>query len=80
MASPTPHDDGSKAALINGVGWFGASITLIFVATRLYARARLVHAVGWDDYIMVAALVRSFPVYYLRFTIYNSKGIFWSIK
>jgi len=49
MASPKPHDDGSKAALINGVGWFGASITLIFVATRLYARARLVHAVGWDD-------------------------------
>ena len=57
MASLAPSDHGSKAVLINGVCWFGAFMASLAVATRIYARARLVQAIGKDDYLMIAALV-----------------------
>ena len=63
MASLMLDDDGSKAVLIHGISWFGASMAFKFVATRLYVHDRLVHEVGVDDYLMVAALVYPFSIY-----------------
>lgn len=62
MASPgmpkPPGGDVDRSPVVLGVYWAEAVVAIIMVSLRMYAR-RLTHAIGWDDWTMLIALVRS---------------------
>ena len=55
MDDPTLNASRSKAILI--VTSIFLAISLISVALRIFVRTRIVRAFGWDDSIMVLAMV-----------------------
>lgn len=60
MATSTralPGDDDKGPAILGAITTTTV-LAIIFVVTRLYARIRVVRAVGPDDYFVVAALVK----------------------
>jgi hypothetical protein len=59
MEAPTLDASRSKAVLI--VTSVFLAISLISVALRIFVRTRIVRAFGWDDTIMVVAMVSTPP-------------------
>lgn len=49
------HED--LGPTLNAVGWTEAAIATILVGIRLFVRTKIVKHLGWDDYLMVLALV-----------------------
>lgn len=49
----------NRGALILTVIWVECAIACIFVAARVYARTRLIHNMGIDDWMILWALVNS---------------------
>jgi hypothetical protein len=58
---PPPPDYASEANTVIGVSAFLCAWATVFVAVRIYTRARIVQKVGIDDYLAVVSLVR--PTY-----------------
>ena len=56
--SPSPHTV-DIATIVSYSVLLGLALILVFL--RLYVRARILHALGWDDFFMVLALVRLTP-------------------
>ena len=46
----------SKGSALLAVYWTQFAIALSFVSLRVYARC-LIHALGWDDFFMLLAMV-----------------------
>lgn len=49
--------------MTNAVLWVEVVVFAIFVALRLYTRISILNAVGPDDYLVCAALVRTVSFY-----------------
>jgi hypothetical protein len=56
MPSPLPPHVGKGLGLL-AVTWVEAGIGLLFLAARLYTRAKIVRNAGWDDWTMIFATV-----------------------
>ena len=54
--------DGSDSPKLLAIYWVQFVLALIFVCLRIYAR-RLIHGLGWDDWVILAAMVRDFIDY-----------------
>ena len=52
----------NRGSAINTLGWIECSISIVLVAARIYTRARLTHNVGIDDWTVLLALVRLYPI------------------
>ena len=50
---------GSQAMITEAVVWTLAPLAIIVVSLRFYTRAFIVRRIGWDDWIMLLATVRS---------------------
>lgn len=50
---------GGLGPMLNAVLWVQVVISLVFVGLRIYTRSRILHSVGPDDYLVMAALVSS---------------------
>jgi hypothetical protein len=60
---PQYYLDESRAPTIQGVMWTMAIVPLVFVLMRLYVRVALRRVFGWDDFIIIIALVSTqYPV------------------
>jgi hypothetical protein len=60
---PQYYLDDSRAPTIQGVMWTMAIVPLVFVLMRLYVRVALRRVFGWDDFIIIIALVSTqYPV------------------
>lgn len=46
-------------ATMNAVGWTEASVAIVLLGARLFTRVKIVQHIGWDDYLMVMAVVSS---------------------
>jgi len=49
----------SLASTIGGVAWSLAAVSLIVVAMRFYTRIFVLRRVGWDDWVMLLAMVNT---------------------
>ncbi|KAM0549537.1 hypothetical protein ACHAPJ_009353 [Fusarium lateritium] len=56
---------GGLGPMINAVLWVQVVIFAVFVGLRLYTRAKILHSVGADDYLVIVALV--FQIIYSAF-------------
>jgi len=54
---PQSYEDESRAPTVQGVMWTMAIVPLVFVSLRLYVRVALRRVFGWDDLIIVIAIV-----------------------
>jgi hypothetical protein len=53
----------SRAPTVQGVMWTMAIVPLVFVLMRLYVRVAVRRVFGWDDFIIIIALVSTqYPV------------------
>jgi hypothetical protein len=60
MATPngtSQLQDVSRGMIINAINWLGVSLSIIFVAARVYTRTALMRAFGWDDALLILATV-----------------------
>ncbi|CAG1969855.1 unnamed protein product [Fusarium graminearum] len=48
---------GGLGPMLNAVLWVQVVISLVFVGLRIYTRSRILHSVGPDDYLVMAALI-----------------------
>ena len=62
----------SRAPLVQGVMWTMSIVPLFFVCGRLYVRVFLKRVFGWDDFIIIVAIVSNFP---FPFCLINCAGI-----
>lgn len=53
----------SRAPLVQGVMWTMSIVPLFFVCVRLYVRVYLKRVFGWDDFIIIIAIVSVFPLF-----------------
>lgn len=51
----------SRGPLVQGVMWTMSIVPLFFVCGRLYVRVCLKRVFGWDDFIIIVAIVSNFP-------------------
>lgn len=61
---PSPHGDQNVGGALYGVALASVIIALIAVCSRTFVRARIVHALGWDDWIIILAIVSKYSSYY----------------
>lgn len=54
----------SRAPILQGVMWTVAIVPLMFVAMRLYVRIYLRRVFGWDDFIIIIAIVSLSSFFY----------------
>lgn len=54
---PPSYLDESRAPTVQGVMWTMAIVPLVFVLMRLYVRVVLRRVFGWDDFIIIIAVV-----------------------
>jgi hypothetical protein len=47
----------SRSSTVQGVMWVMAIVPLVFVCMRLYVRVFLKRVFGWDDFIIIIAVV-----------------------
>jgi hypothetical protein len=59
MEDTPAYRNANRGALILTVIWAECAIACIFVAARVYARTRLIHNMGIDDWMILWALVSS---------------------
>jgi hypothetical protein len=61
LAWPLPNyvDPETRTSLVLGVEIPLTIVTIIFVACRFYSRTVIVRALGWDDWLMLAAVVHT---------------------
>lgn len=57
MAKVGRYDLPTLVPTIEGVVWSLAPLAIIVVSLRFYAKIRILHHVGWDDYLMLLAIV-----------------------
>jgi len=55
--SPTSYLAESRSSTVQGVMWTMALVPLAFVGMRLYVRVLLKRVFGWDDFIIIIAIV-----------------------
>ncbi|CAG1982985.1 unnamed protein product [Fusarium graminearum] len=48
---------GGLGPMLNAVLWVQVVISLVFVGLRIYTQSRILHSVGPDDYLVMAALI-----------------------
>lgn len=53
---PVNPNDLGRGPLVVGMCWTFTSLCIIVIALRFYVRRRI-HVIGWDDWIMLAAVV-----------------------
>ncbi|KAL8871798.1 MAG: hypothetical protein Q9174_002446 [Haloplaca sp. 1 TL-2023] len=70
---PPPDGDVDRAAEVYSFTWIMACISVVFVAGRLYSRARLTKNVWWDDWCILVALLIDLAVAVI-WTVYAEKG------
>ena len=58
---PSPDGDQNKGNALLGVAVATVIVALIAVTLRIFVRARIVRSLGWDDWIIVFAIVSSLP-------------------
>jgi hypothetical protein len=60
---PLPNyvDPQTRRPLVLGVEIPLTILTILFTAGRFYSRTVIVKALGWDDWFMLAATVRTIP-------------------
>ena len=51
--------DESRAPSVQGVMWTMAIVPLVIVMMRLYVRVAIRRVFGWDDFIIIIAIVSS---------------------
>lgn len=51
--------DESRAPSVQGVMWTMAIVPLVIVMMRLYVRVAIRRVYGWDDFIIIIAIVSS---------------------
>lgn len=56
--SPPPDGDRDQGWALLSVCWAFVTAAVITTLLRIWVRARLTRNLGWDDYHMMAALVR----------------------
>jgi hypothetical protein len=66
MATPNGNtsqvqQDVSRGVIINAINWLGVSLSIIFVAARVYTRTALMRDFGWDDALLIIATVDLSP-------------------
>lgn len=49
---------GGLGPMTNAVLWVVVVVFVVFAALRLYTRKYILNAIGFDDYLVIAALVR----------------------
>ena len=54
---PHPGEDVNNGHKILIVSWAECGVALIFVTLRIFTRLRLVRAFGWDDAMIIVAIV-----------------------
>ena len=52
--------DVSLGPRVNALNWTLCGIALLIVCARIYTRIRIVRKTGWDDWVMVLAMVGRF--------------------
>ena len=57
----SPNADQNTHYQLVVIAFVGITIALIAVCTRMFVRARIVRAVGWDDWIILFAVVSRLP-------------------
>ena len=58
----SPDGDVNRDAVLIGVSWALVSLAMIFVGLRIYCRVVLTRNMWWDDWAIIATLVRlSYP-------------------
>ena len=55
-----PGGDVNRGGSIIALQAVTVSVAVILIALRLYVRARIVHALAWDDFFIVLALVSGY--------------------
>ena len=57
---PPPDGDLNKGPIFLIVTLITATIALILVGLRMYVRTKIIRAVGWDDWMIILAMVSYF--------------------
>ncbi|KAL8880743.1 MAG: hypothetical protein Q9192_007953, partial [Flavoplaca navasiana] len=70
---PPPGGNLNRAGEVYTFTWVMATISIFFVAGRMYSRARLTKNVWWDDWCIVLALLIDLAVA-IMWTVYAGKG------
>lgn len=69
-ASDQAYMSESQVPTIQGIVWTMGVVPLLFVGLRLYVRIVLKSAFGWDDFIIIIALVSQILLQGLIFAIH----------
>ncbi|KAK7942993.1 uncharacterized protein PG986_012106 [Apiospora aurea] len=56
-ANNTNPSDNNRGPAINAIAWVGTIISTVFVALRLYSRIFVTRSFGWDDTVIVVAVI-----------------------
>lgn len=54
---PPPDGDLDKGPIFLTVTLITATIALVVVGLRVYVRTKIIRAVGWDDWMIILAMV-----------------------
>ena len=61
-----PSGDQDLGTTINAVNWLFTLLAAAAVGARIYGRVHLTHNLGWDDFWICVAIVRSLKNLYVR--------------
>ena len=67
-----PGGDINRGGSLLAILWVTAGLAVVFVLSRLYVRAVIIKWHWWDDYLIVASIVRSLKSYEFHKNFYNS--------
>ncbi|CAI6277648.1 unnamed protein product [Periconia digitata] len=57
MTDDIIFDKATLVPALEGVMWSLAPVAIVIVSLRFYARIRIIHHVGWDDWLMLLSIV-----------------------